>query len=221
VKKIQGGERVHSKKNGMIPKATGKRLAIYYSYLKNLNEQKVLRVNSKELSEALQVDSATIRRDFSYFGELGKRGYGYDVKTLIEFFSKTLTDDQTTKVAVVGVGNLGSAILKNEFYKKRNMQITAAFDKDPEKVGLRIGGVEVQSQGEMSKIIKLKKIEVAILMVPDVFAQEVADELIKNGVRGILNFTAHRIVTKKDSNVVIQTVDLTSELQTLIYFMNK
>ena len=92
-----------------IPKATAKLLPLYYRYLLILNDSDKKKVSSTELSEAGQVDSATIRRDFSYFGELGKRGYGYDVNDLMLFFSKTLNDDQMTNVALIGVGIVGSA----------------------------------------------------------------------------------------------------------------
>ena len=92
-------------KEHSIPKATVKRLPLYYRYLRILNNAGKTKVSSTELSEAIQVDSATIRRDFSYFGELGKRGYGYDVEDLMHFFGKILNDDQLTNVALVGVGN--------------------------------------------------------------------------------------------------------------------
>ena len=90
-----------------IPKATAKRLPLYYRYLIILNEEGKDKVSSTELSEAVQVDSASIRRDFSYFGALGKRGYGYDVKNLLSFFKKILNQDTLTNVALIGVGNLG------------------------------------------------------------------------------------------------------------------
>ena len=94
-----------------IPKATAKRLPIYYRYLNMLSDSGKKRVSSNELAEAVKVDSATIRRDFSYFGALGKRGYGYDVENLLEFFKKTLNQDKLTNVALIGVGNLGHALL--------------------------------------------------------------------------------------------------------------
>ena len=94
-----------------IPKATAKRLAIYHRYLRFLHDAGKRRISSTELSDAVKVDSATIRRDFSYFGALGKRGYGYDVEYLLDFFSQQLNHDRLTNVALVGVGNLGQALL--------------------------------------------------------------------------------------------------------------
>ena len=99
---INGGKKMSTQK---IPKATAKRLPIYYRYLRFLNDAGKDRVSSTELSDAVKVDSATIRRDFSYFGALGKRGYGYDVEDLLNFFSKTLNQDRLTNVALIGVGN--------------------------------------------------------------------------------------------------------------------
>ena len=98
-----------------IPKATARRLPLYYRYLIFLNDEGKEKVSSNELAEAVQVDSASIRRDFSYFGALGKRGYGYDVKNLLNFFKKILNQDTLTNVALVGVGNMGHALLNYNF----------------------------------------------------------------------------------------------------------
>src|SRR5699024_9351610 len=93
------------------------------------------RVSSKELSDAVKVDSATIRRDFSYFGALGKKGYGYNVDYLLEFFKKTLAQDEVTEVALVGVGNLGTALLNYNFLRNNNTKISLAFDRSKIKTG--------------------------------------------------------------------------------------
>src|SRR5690625_7755450 len=106
-----------------IPKATAKRLPLYYRYLNNLNQQGKTRVSSQELSKAVKVDSATIRRDFSYFGGLGKKGYGYNVDYLLIFFGKTLDQDELTNVALMGVVNLGTAFLSYIFYKGINTEV--------------------------------------------------------------------------------------------------
>lgn len=207
------------KLDAIIPKATAKRLALYYRYLRTLHDKGIDKTNSKELSEALQVDSATIRRDFSYFGELGKRGYGYDVENLVNFFAKTLNDDQLTKVALVGVGNLGSALLKYKFHQNNNLRISVAFDSDKNLVGKKIGDIEIFPMNKIKEILEKEKLEIVILAVPSEVAQELAEELIEIGVKGFLNFTPHRIITPND--VVVQSVDLTNELQTLIYFLKK
>lgn len=205
-------------KEHSIPKATVKRLPLYYRYLRILNNTGKTKVSSTELSEAIQVDSATIRRDFSYFGELGKRGYGYDVGDLMHFFGKILNDDQLTNVALVGVGNLGSALLKFKFHQSNSIRVSCAFDVKEDIVGRIVDGIPVYPLDSMVEQIKLQQIEIAILTLPAQQAQQVVDQLAAAGIKGILNFTAARLTAPED--VIIQSVDLTNELQTLIYFLH-
>lgn len=205
-------------KEHAIPKATAKRLPLYYRYLRILNNSGKQKVSSTELSEAVQVDSATIRRDFSYFGELGKRGYGYDVEALMNFFAKTLNDDHMSNVALVGVGNLGSALLKYKFHQSNSIRISAAFDVNDDIVGRIVDGIPVYPLSDMTEQIKLQQIDIAILTVPAETSQPIVDELVKSGIKGILNFTPARLHAPK--SVLVQNVDLTNELQTLIYFLH-
>ncbi|MCQ9210532.1 redox-sensing transcriptional repressor Rex [Granulicatella seriolae] len=202
-----------------IPKATARRLPIYHRYLRFLHDAGKRRISSTELSEAVKVDSATIRRDFSYFGALGKRGYGYDVEYLLDFFSHTLNQDRLTNVALVGVGNLGQALLNYNFHQSNNVRISAAFDVSDDLVGKILRGVPVYPMDEMVEQIQLQQIEVVILTVPQEVAQETAHDLVKAGVKGILNFTPLRLSLPE--SVRVQNVDLTNELQTLIYFLDK
>ncbi|MGM7703790.1 redox-sensing transcriptional repressor Rex [Pseudalkalibacillus sp. Hm43] len=199
-----------------IPQATAKRLPLYYRFLKNLSSSGKLRVSSSELSEAVKVDSATIRRDFSYFGALGKKGYGYNVNYLLTFFRKTLDQDEVTKVMLIGVGNLGTALLNYNFLKNDNTRIELAFDVDESKVGTTISGVPIHHLGDLKKHVT-KDMSVAILTVPAQTAQTVADELVEIGVNGILNFTPARL--NVPDNVRIHHIDLAVELQSLIYFL--
>lgn len=198
-----------------IPQATAKRLPLYYRFLNNLFQQGKKRVSSKELSEAVKVDSATIRRDFSYFGALGKKGYGYNVEYLLGFFRSTLDQHEITEVALIGAGNLGTAFLKYSFMKNNNIRITKAFDKDPDKVDREIDGVPVYNIDELEE--KLDGIKVAILTVPASEADIIADRLVKQGVNGILNFTPERITVP--DNVRVHHIDLIVELQSLVYFL--
>lgn len=205
-------------KDQIIPKATARRLPLYYRYLRILHDAGKNKVSSTELSEAVQVDSATIRRDFSYFGELGKRGYGYDVENLMNFFAKTLNDDELTNVALIGVGNLGSALLKYKFHQSNSIRVSCAFDVNEDIVGRIVDGIPVYPMEDMMEQIRVQQIEVAILTIPARKAQEVVNKLAEAGVKGILNFTAARLVAPPE--VLIQNVDLTNELQTLIYFLH-
>ncbi|QVK11683.1 redox-sensing transcriptional repressor Rex [Weissella ceti] len=201
-----------------IPKATAKRLPIYYRYLNILLDSGVTRISSNELAKAVKFDAATIRRDFSYFGALGKRGYGYDVKELMEFFGDILNQDSLASVALVGVGNLGHALLNFNFHQSSNARISAAFDVNPDIVNTIQSGVPVYDMDELEVQIREQRIEVAILTVPAPVAQEIATRLADANIQGILNFTPLRLDVPK--NVRVQNVDLTNELQTLLYFIN-
>lgn len=198
-----------------IPQATAKRLPLYYRYLNNLNHQGKTRVSSKELSEAVKVDSATIRRDFSYFGALGKKGYGYNVEYLLGFFRKTLDQDELTEVALIGVGNLGTAFLKYNFLRSNNTKIVMGFDTNDKKIGTEIAGVPIYHVDQLPE--KLKDVRVAILTVPASAAEEITDTLVAQGIEGILNFTPSRISVPK--HVRVHHIDLSVELQALIYFL--
>lgn len=201
-----------------IPRATAKRLPIYYRYLNLLLDSGKTRVSSNELAEAVKFDAATIRRDFSYFGALGKRGYGYDVQALMQFFGGILDQDTLASVALVGVGNLGQALLNFNFHQSSNARISAAFDVNPEIVNTIVAGVPVYDLEDLENQITAQRIEVAILTVPSDAVQDVADRLSNIGIKGILNFTPLRLDVP--SEVRVQNVDLTNELQTLLYFIN-
>lgn len=203
--------------NRKIPRATAKRLPVYYRYLNVLLNANKHRVSSTELSEAVQVDSATIRRDFSYFGELGKRGYGYDVEKLLNFFKGILRQDKLTSVALVGVGSLGSALMNYNFNQSTNLRISAAFDPKESLANTVKSGIPVYPVEDMKKQIKEQQIDAVILTVPGSESQAVTDQLVEAGVHGILNFTPVRLSVPKD--VQVQNIDLTNELQTLIYFI--
>ncbi|KPB03454.1 redox-sensing transcriptional repressor Rex [Bacillus sp. CHD6a] len=199
-----------------IPQATAKRLPLYYRFIQNLHSSGKQRVSSAELSEAVKVDSATIRRDFSYFGALGKKGYGYNVQYLLTFFRKTLDQDELTYVTLIGVGNLGTAFLHYNFMKNNNTKIVMAFDVDESKIGSEIGGVPVYHLDDIEEHMP-ENVTVAILTVPAPVAQPIADRLVEKGVKGILNFTPARINVPEE--IRIHHIDLAVELQSLVYFL--
>nr|MDH3155511.1 redox-sensing transcriptional repressor Rex [Bacillus licheniformis] len=203
----------HSK----IPQATAKRSPLYYRFLKNLHASGKQRVSSAELSDAVKVDSATIRRDFSYFGALGKKGYGYNVNYLLSFFRKTLDQDETTNVTLIGVGNLGTAFLHYNFIKNNNTKIAMAFDINEEKIGTEVGGVPVYDLNKLEEHMTDDDIPVAILTVPAQAAQSITDRLVALGIKGILNFTPARLNVPE--HIRIHHIDLAVELQSLVYFL--
>lgn len=205
------------KENYKIPQATTKRLPLYYRSIQAFSDVGKERVSSKELSEAMQIDSATIRRDFSYFGQLGKKGYGYDVQKLLVFFSGVLDQDQRMNVAVIGIGNLGHALLKYNFQKNHNMKIVVAFDTNYPVEGELVNGVPVFHPDAMEEKFVEYKAELPILTVPGRSAQLMVERLIVMGVKGVLNFTPVRLQVPETFRV--HTIDLSIELQTLSYFI--
>jgi len=200
-----------------IPQATTKRLPLYYRFIQNFAREGKQRISSKELSEAMKIDSATIRRDFSYFGALGKKGYGYDVQHLLQFFSRTLDQDEATKVALIGVGNLGNALLKYNFQKNHNTKIVVAFDSKASCEGMMINNIPVYHPDVLEEKYADSGAELAILTVSAQSAQSITDRLAVMNVKGILNFTPVRL-TVPDSMKIL-TIDLSVELQALIYLI--
>ncbi|WP_338752892.1 redox-sensing transcriptional repressor Rex [Bacillus sp. FJAT-52991] len=200
-----------------IPQATAKRLPLYYRFIQNLHSSGKQRVSSAELSEAVKVDSATIRRDFSYFGALGKKGYGYNVSYLLSFFRKTLDQDEVTNVALIGVGNLGTAFLNYNFMKNNNTKIQMAFDVDQDKVGTIIGDVPIYHLDDLEEKLKKASVQVAILTVPSQAAQSITDRLADSEIKGLLNFTPARLTVP--ASIRVHHIDLAVELQSLVYFL--
>ncbi|MFS0987596.1 redox-sensing transcriptional repressor Rex [Enterococcus durans] len=206
-------------KSETLPKATAKRLPLYLRYLNMLNDSGVGRIKSNEFSKITQVPSATIRRDFSYLGELGRSGYGYDVPYLIEVFDRILNTDEEKRIALVGYGNLGKALKHNNFRRNENLNIVCVFDNDPEIVGQVIDGEMIYPIDRFAEIAKEKNVRVAISTVPSKYSQSAIDQIVQGGVSAILNFAPDRV--KVPEHVNIQYIDLTTELQTLIYFDEK
>ncbi|WP_085520874.1 redox-sensing transcriptional repressor Rex [Tuberibacillus sp. Marseille-P3662] len=198
-----------------IPRATAKRLPLYYRSLRHLAESGKSCVSSSELSDVVKIDSATIRRDFSYFGTLGKKGYGYNVERLLDFLRETLDQDELTEVMLVGVGNLGTALLNYNFMKNNSTQIVKAYDVDGDKIGTEIAGVTIDDLRDIQA--ENGNIPVAILTVPAAAAQKVADQLVAVGINGILNFTPVRLSVP--DHIRVHHIDLAVELQSIIYFL--
>ncbi|MBO0430912.1 MULTISPECIES: redox-sensing transcriptional repressor Rex [unclassified Enterococcus] len=204
------------KKSETLPKATAKRLPLYLRYLKMLDDSGIVRIKSKEFSEITQVPPATIRRDFSHLGELGRSGYGYDVPFLIEVFNSILNTREEKRIALVGYGNLGKALRHNNFRRNDNLNIVCVFDNDPELIGREIDGLTIYPIERFAEISKEMQVSVAISTVPSKYSQSAVDEIVKSEVTAILNFAPDRVIVPEHVNV--QYIDLTTELQTLIYF---
>ncbi len=199
-----------------IPDETIRRLPVYLRGLLYLSGEGWQNVSSRDLADFLSVNPWQIRKDFSYFGDFGTRGIGYDIKTLVRQIGKILKLDAGHKAALVGVGNLGSAVLAYPGFRIYGFDIVAAFDADRKKIGKKIKCVTVE---DISKLrdLKRKKIDLGIIAVPQEAAQEVADALVKAGVKGILNFAPCYLTVPKKIKVI--TIDIAMDLARLPYYM--
>jgi len=199
-----------------IPDETIRRLPIYLRGLLFSSEQGRQSISSRSLADFVGVNSWQIRKDFSYFGDFGTRGVGYNVGKLTKQIRRILKLNVAQKVALVGVGNLGSAVLAYPGFKICGFDIAAAFDINPKKIGKKINKIVVE---DASKLWTLKKrgVNIAIITVPRDAAQQTADALVKAGVRGILNFSPCYIVVPKKVKVI--TIDIAMDLARLPYYM--
>jgi redox-sensing transcriptional repressor len=198
-----------------IPDATVARLPLYHRALIGLHQLGVGTVSSEQLAEMAGVNAAKVRKDLSHFGSYGTRGVGYDVDQLMGEIRRELGLDRAWSCLVVGVGNLGSALLSFAGFRERGFHVTAAVDVDPSRVGTRVGGLEVAHQNEMAHLIDEHAIAIGVIATPPAAAQEVADALVAAGVESILNFAP--TVVEVPEGVLIRHVDLASELEILAF----
>lgn len=199
-----------------IPSETIRRLPIYLRALlfsKDLGKE---RISSRDLADFVGVNSWQIRKDFSYFGDFGTPGVGYSIEILSKQIKRILKLDVVKRAALVGVGNLGSAVLAYPGFKMYGFNIAAAFDINPKKIGRKISNIAIEN---ISKISTLKKrgINIAIITVPRDAAQSTAEALLKAGVKGILNFSPCYITVPKRVKVI--TIDIAMDLARLPYYM--
>jgi len=199
-----------------IPDETIRRLPIYLRGLLFSSEQGQQDISSRDLADFIGVNSWQIRKDFSYFGGFGTRGIGYNVEKLIKEIKRILKLDVLRKVALVGVGNLGSAILAYPGFKMYGFDIAAAFDIDVQKIGSKINNIKIENVSKLSTL-KKRGINLAIIAVPREAAQRTAEGLVKAGVKGILNFSPCYIMVPKKVKVI--TIDIAMDLARLPYYM--
>lgn len=199
-----------------IPDETIRRLPIYLRGLILAFEQGQKNISSNDLADFVGVYPWQIRKDFSYFGDFGTRGVGYNVGKLTKEIKSILKLNTVQKAALVGVGNLGMAILAFPGFGIYGLDITATFDVNPKKVGRKIKNVTIENISKLYKI-KQRKIKLAVMAVPRKAAQETADMLVKAGVRGILNFSPCYLVVPKKVKVI--TIDIAMDMARLPYYM--
>ena len=199
-----------------IPDETIRRLPIYLRGLLFSAEQGQESISSRNLADFLGVNSWQIRKDFSYFGDFGTPGVGYNIEKLVKQVKKILKLDVTQKVALVGVGNLGSVVLEYPGFGVYGFDIAAAFDTDPKKIGRKVKDITIEDVSNL-RTLRRRKIDLAIITVPRDTAQQTADGLVRAGVRGILNFSPCYITVPKKVKVI--TIDIAMDLARLPYYM--
>jgi redox-sensing transcriptional repressor len=198
-----------------IPKETIDRLFIYFRGLMCLKREGKDATSSSELADVCHVNASAVRKDLSYFGRLGTRGVGYKVDELVTEIRKALRFDDATAVAVVGIGNIGTALLEHSTFELEGFQIVAAFDSDRDKIGRTIGSIVIEDMADVEKRVKEESIELVILAVPEPSAAEVARRLGDAGVKSILSFAPCEL-TMPD-NVNVTCVDLSVAMARLVY----
>ncbi len=198
-----------------IPEKTVTRLSIYLRCLEELQADGVGTTSSKKLAERFGLNSAQVRKDLAYFGQFGVRGLGYYIRDLRHNLERILGLKRDWEVALVGVGNLGSALAAYPRFSDQGFRIAVAFEKDPQRIGARVGPVAVQDVEKLVPALRRRKIKIAIVTTPAAAAQEVADLLVQAGVTSILNFAPVQLVVP--DGVKVQNVDLSVLLKTLSY----
>jgi len=199
-----------------IADETIRRLPIYLRGLLFLSEQGQQNISSRNLADFVSVNPCQIRKDFSYFGGFGTRGVGYKIEELIRQIKKILKLDVAHKAALIGVGNLGSAILAHPGFRAYGFDIAAAFDSDPKKIGRRVKDIMVEDVSNLGAL-KRRKIDLAIIAVPRDAAQQTADALVRANVKGILNFSPCYVTVPKKVKVI--SLDIAMDLARLPYYM--
>jgi redox-sensing transcriptional repressor len=195
-----------------------KRIFLYRACLLRLKLMGVERVFSYTLANETGVTSDQVRKDFSEFQITGNKRGGYDIDELLEKMEKLFHRNKDNNIVLIGMGNMGLALSKYNKFVQRHMNIVATFDIDPFKQKIR-SGIPVYSMNRLKEIIERFNVKVAILAVPEISAQEVADELIRNGIIGIMNFAP--ILLKVPPDVIINNVNLCDELESVIYYVHK
>lgn len=202
-----------------ISQAVIARLPRYLRYLGDVKDSGVERISSQELSKMMNVTASQIRQDFNNFGGFGQQGYGYNVEHLYTEISKLLGLSKEHHLIIVGAGNLGQAIANYMNFEKRGFLFKGIFDKNPELYGVKIRDMEVMPMEKLEAFIKEHDIDIAVMTIPKTGAVEVADLLVKNGIKAIWNFAHVDLELPKD--VQVENVHLSDSLMKLSYKLSK
>jgi redox-sensing transcriptional repressor len=194
-------------------------MSLYLRQLESYQRQGLTTISSSQLGQPLSIKNAQIRKDLAFFGQFGHPGIGYRIPELIDALRHILGIDHDWPLALVGMGNLGRALLRYRGFRTRGFHIVALFDNDSHKIGQKHDGMAVEPIDSLRKVVALRKIRLAILCVPAESAQRVAEILVAAGIRGILNFAP--VTLNVPPHISLVPVDLSVQLEHLTYKVQK
>jgi len=205
-----------------VPSVTVPRLALYLRKLRELRARGIQGVSSRDLAAAIGVNAAQIRKDFSYFGEFGTRGVGYEVPVLIEAVTRCLGLDHGWNVIIVGAGQLGTALARYRGFSEQGYRMVGVFDSSTTVIGARYGAGEecrVRDAAGLEDFCCQERVDIAMVAVPAAEAEATVQRLVAAGVRAVLNFAPVKVQTPQD--VMVRQVDLSSELMSLSFYLDR
>jgi redox-sensing transcriptional repressor len=202
-----------------IPRKAVYRLSVYFRGLQRLKINGIRTVSSEALAKASGVKPTQLRKDLTYFGQFGTRGLGYDVGQLAEMIADVMGTTSLRPVILIGVGNLGLALLSYRGFQMEGFEIIAAFDLEPGRKRSKNIPVPIYGPDRLASVIREHNVKMAIVTVPGPAAQEVANTLVQCGITGILNFAP--LVLDVPEQVVVNNVNMAIELENLSYFVQR
>jgi redox-sensing transcriptional repressor len=207
-------------KEQKIPDATIERVALYMRPLERILKEGIQLVSSEQLANMCNVNPAQVRKDFSFFGEFGVRGVGYDVNDLLRHIKEILASDREWKLGIVGLDDMGMALVQNKNFARRGYRFVAAFDSDPRRIGQCLPmGLVVQPVSKIKELAKVLRFEIGVITSSPAEAQRMADLFFESGIMAVLNFSP--IHLRKPDCCLVHNVDFTLNLDHLAYQLNK
>ncbi len=200
-----------------ISESTIRRMSHYYRFLEEMEEEGLETISSKKLAARGHLNPAKVRKDLSYFGSFGRRGKGYDIKLLKQAIHDILGVTRKWRLILIGAGNLGSALFYFGEFKKAGFEILAVLEKDPAKIGQEWHGIMICSVDDLEEVVRSFQIDIAVLAVPAKAAVEVAERLVRAGVKALLNFAPIKLPYQR--GIIIRDVNLAMELEGLTYLL--
>jgi len=197
-----------------------KRLPRYYRYLGDLMDNDIKKTSSKELSKIMNITASQIRQDLNNFGCFGQQGYGYDVHSLYLEIKKILGINQPHNMILIGVGNIGQALANYGGFRNRGFKFTAAFDKDKDMIGKKVGGIQVFDIDTLSDYLSKNEVDIAVLTAPKASVYDISKVLSKHKIKGIWNFSSVDL-EYDDEDAMVENIHLTDSLMTLSYRLNE